>query len=77
MTRVTIGMPACESARTLARAIASVQAQTLTDWRLIVSDDASTDIGHGPALRQPLLACRAARRPATVVVTAHKSATAG
>jgi glycosyltransferase involved in cell wall biosynthesis len=36
-------MPACESARTLARAIASVRAQTLTDWRLIISDDASTD----------------------------------
>ena len=43
MTSVTVGIPACESARTLARAIGSVRAQTCTDWRLIVSDDASTD----------------------------------
>jgi glycosyltransferase involved in cell wall biosynthesis len=43
MTRVTVGMPACDSARTLARAIASVRGQTHADWRLVISDDASTD----------------------------------
>ncbi len=41
--RVTIGLPSCNSARTLARAIGSVRAQTVKDWRLIVSDDASDD----------------------------------
>jgi len=43
MTLVTVGMPACDSARTIGRAIASVRAQTDGDWRLIISDDASTD----------------------------------
>ncbi len=43
MICVTVGIPACESARTLARAIGSVRAQSCADWRLIVSDDASTD----------------------------------
>jgi glycosyltransferase involved in cell wall biosynthesis len=43
MTPVTIGIPACDSARTLARAIGSVRAQTCQYWRLVVSDDASTD----------------------------------
>lgn len=41
--RVTVGIPSCESALTLARAIGSVRAQTVQDWLLIVSDDASTD----------------------------------
>jgi glycosyltransferase involved in cell wall biosynthesis len=43
MTPVTIGMPACDSARTLDRAIRSVLAQTDGNWRLVISDDASTD----------------------------------
>ncbi|GAA0310399.1 glycosyltransferase family 2 protein [Rhodovulum strictum] len=41
--RVTICMPACEAETTLDRAIASVRAQTVGDWRLIVADDASGD----------------------------------
>ncbi len=41
--RVTVGMPVLNNGRTLARAIASVQAQTMTGWRLILSDDGSTD----------------------------------
>ncbi|TCO72045.1 glycosyltransferase family 2 protein [Rhodovulum euryhalinum] len=41
--RVTICMPACEAAATLERAVASVRAQTVPDWRLIIADDASTD----------------------------------
>ncbi len=40
---VSIIMPAYNAERFIAQAIASVQAQTLTDWELIVSDDASTD----------------------------------
>ncbi len=40
---VTIGLPFCNDARTLVRAIRSVFAQTLTDWELILVDDGSTD----------------------------------
>lgn len=40
---VSIIMPAYNAEQFIAQAIASVQAQTLTDWELIVSDDASTD----------------------------------
>lgn len=40
---VTIGMPILNNARTLERAIGSVQAQGVQDWRLIVSDDGSVD----------------------------------
>lgn len=41
--RVTVGMPVFNNARTLGRAIASVRGQGLADWRLIISDDGSTD----------------------------------
>jgi TPR repeat protein len=40
---VTVGIPAYNSAGTIARAIRSVQAQSFRRWRLIVSDDASQD----------------------------------
>lgn len=40
---VTVGIPAHDNARTLARAIASVKGQTFAGWRLILSDDRSTD----------------------------------
>ena len=40
---VTVGIPTYDNARTLARAIASVKGQTFADWRLIVSDDRSSD----------------------------------
>ena len=38
---LTIGMPIFNSARTVARAIRSIQAQTFTDFRMIISDNAS------------------------------------
>jgi glycosyltransferase involved in cell wall biosynthesis len=41
--RVTICMPAFNSAATLRRAVASVRAQTIGDWRLVISDDCSQD----------------------------------
>ena len=41
--RITIGMPVYDNERTVARAIASVLAQTRRDWRLIVTDDGSSD----------------------------------
>lgn len=40
---VSIIMPAYNAEQFIAQAIESVQAQTLTEWELIVSDDASTD----------------------------------
>ena len=40
---VTIGLPFCNDARTLTRAIRSVFAQTTNDWELILVDDGSTD----------------------------------
>lgn len=43
MPKVTVVMPAYQAAATIGRAIASVRAQTFTDWELIVVDDASTD----------------------------------
>lgn len=41
--RVTVIIPCYNAADTIGRALASVQAQTLTDWQAIVIDDASTD----------------------------------
>lgn len=40
---VSIVMPAYQAAGTIARAVASVLAQTLADWELIVVDDGSSD----------------------------------
>lgn len=40
---VTVGIPAHNNARTLARAIASVKGQAFAGWRLILSDDRSSD----------------------------------
>jgi glycosyltransferase involved in cell wall biosynthesis len=40
---VTVGMPAYNSRATIAAAIASIQAQTLTNFELLVADNASTD----------------------------------
>jgi glycosyltransferase involved in cell wall biosynthesis len=42
---VTVGIPFYNAERTLADAIRSVFAQTLTDWELILMDDGSTDAG--------------------------------
>jgi len=43
MTLVSIIMPTFNRADTIKRAIRSVQAQTFTDWEMIVVDDGSTD----------------------------------
>ncbi|MEY2881517.1 MAG: hypothetical protein RLZZ15_3897 [Verrucomicrobiota bacterium] len=40
---VSVTLPARNAARTIARAVASVRAQTLADWELLVVDDGSTD----------------------------------
>ena len=45
MAQIDIIMPLYNKARTVARAIRSIQGQTMTDWRLIVVDDGSTDAG--------------------------------
>lgn len=41
--RVTIGMPVYNGERHIARAIESIQAQTYTNFRLIILDNTSTD----------------------------------
>lgn len=43
MTKVFIGMPVYNGERFLKEAIESLRAQTYTDWKLFISDDASTD----------------------------------
>lgn len=43
MPRVSIVMPAHDSAATIGAALASVQEQSFTDWELVVCDDASSD----------------------------------
>lgn len=43
MTAVSILLPVRDGAATLARAIASLRAQTFSDWELLIVDDGSTD----------------------------------
>ncbi len=43
---VDIVMPARNAGSTIASAVRSIQRQTITDWRLIVVDDGSTDATH-------------------------------
>ncbi len=45
MARVDIVIPLYNKAACVGRAIRSIRAQTVTDWRLIVVDDGSTDDG--------------------------------
>jgi hypothetical protein len=52
--RVSVVMPTYNQARFLCRAIASLQAQRLHDWELIVIDDGSID--DTPAALEPFLA---------------------
>ena len=49
--RVSIGMPAYNRAPTIARAIESVLGQTLSDFELVISDNASTDDTEAICLR--------------------------
>ena len=39
----SVVMPAYNVAATLERAVKSVQAQTFTDWEIVIADDRSTD----------------------------------
>lgn len=48
MPTVDVIIPLYNKAATIERALRSIQAQTLTDWRAIVVDDGSTD--DGPAI---------------------------
>src|SRR5687767_3811637 len=41
--RITVGIPAYNNASTIVRSVRSVQAQTIRDWRLVISDDNSSD----------------------------------
>lgn len=43
MPKVFIGMPVYNGERFLREAIASLRAQTFVDWKILISDDASTD----------------------------------
>ena len=43
LSMITVIMPCFNASNSVARAIASIQAQTLSDWELIVIDDGSTD----------------------------------
>jgi glycosyltransferase involved in cell wall biosynthesis len=52
--RVSVVMPTYGHARFIARAIASLQAQRLADWELLIIDDASPD--DTPAVVAPFLA---------------------
>lgn len=66
MPIISVIIPAYNAAGTLARAIRSVQRQSLPDWQLVVVDDASTD-----ASRQ--VAVAAAERDSRIVFAAHAS----
>jgi len=47
MPRVTVIIPAYNSAATIAETLASVQQQSFDDWEVVVSDDGSTDDTDG------------------------------
>src|SRR5690606_31946927 len=51
MPRVSILLPFRNAAATLDAAIASIVAQTCTDWELLLIDNASTDESHAIAKR--------------------------
>jgi glycosyltransferase involved in cell wall biosynthesis len=40
---VSVILPACNAANSIARVVADTRVQTLADWELIVVDDGSTD----------------------------------
>lgn len=59
MNRISVVIPLYNKAATILAAVASVRAQTFTDWELVVVDDGSTDGGAGlvEALNDPRIRC--------------------
>ena len=51
MPRVTVLMPVFNSAAVVEQAVKSIQAQTFTDWEMIVVNDFGSDDGSGEILR--------------------------
>lgn len=63
-------MPVRNGAATVARAVESVRAQTLTDWELVIVDDGSTDATDQVLARFTDGRIRTLRRPARGIVAA-------
>ena len=59
MNLISVVIPLYNKAATILTAVASVRAQTFTDWELVVVDDGSTDKGAGlvEALNDPRIRC--------------------
>lgn len=72
---VSVVLPVRNAAATLGRAVASISAQTLREWELVVVDDGSTDgtaeVLRGWAQREPRM--RVLHRPAEGVVAASNA----
>lgn len=64
---VSVVLPTFNAGKTVARAIASVRAQTFTDWELIAVDDGSTD-----DTAEVLRACAAAEPRVRVIERRHE-----
>jgi len=66
--RLAILLGSCQGERFLARQLASIKAQSFEDWKLVVSDDGSTD-----GTLAILDACRQQWRPGALVIKAGPS----
>lgn len=71
MPRVSILLPFRNAAATLDAAIASIVAQTCTDWELLLIDNASTDASHTIAKRWAAKQERVRLTTAPIVGIAH------
>lgn len=71
MPLVSVVMPVHNAAATVARAVASIQGQTLTDWELLAVDDGSTDAS------QEILFALAANDPRIRVLNIARSGIVG